>query len=404
MDRVLRRLGIPALTLALLMALFALSSAEAAKKPPVRSTKTTKVAPGITLTRIVDRSIPLRTFVLTVDPLAPATVDVTLAAKQLPGRATLSSIVSRVKAIAGINGDFSNPSADRPVHAFVRNGELVQTAQQPGATFAIGPDATTFTVGHPRQAVSITQVATGLSWTIDRWNEGPPAVGEIAAFSPVGGTLERPPAFSCSVRLTPTGDPLPAADGGPGYERTYAVEQPTCADTALGTNGGLVLSAPPATDEATKLLSLTPGSGVTVRWSLGLPLTYDAVGGSTLLVSDGQAIGSCTGSLCPRYPRSGIGVTSDGRVLMVVVDGRQPKYSIGVALVRFARILRNLGAVRAINLDGGGASTMVVKGEVVNRPSDGQQRGVTSAVVAYARAAPAPTPSPSPSPTASPTP
>jgi exopolysaccharide biosynthesis protein len=43
--------------------------------------------------------------------------------------------------------------------------------------------------------------------------------------------------------------------------------------------------------------------------------------------------------------------------------------------------MRKLGAVDALNLDGGGSSTMVVKGDVVNRPSDGQQRRVTTAVL-----------------------
>jgi exopolysaccharide biosynthesis protein len=43
--------------------------------------------------------------------------------------------------------------------------------------------------------------------------------------------------------------------------------------------------------------------------------------------------------------------------------------------------MQDLGAVRAMNLDGGGSSTMVVEGEVVNRPSDGRQRNVTTAVL-----------------------
>jgi exopolysaccharide biosynthesis protein len=47
----------------------------------------------------------------------------------------------------------------------------------------------------------------------------------------------------------------------------------------------------------------------------------------------------------------------------------------------FARIMRDLGAVDALNLDGGGSSTMVVQGEVVNRPSDGRERSISSAIL-----------------------
>jgi Phosphodiester glycosidase len=65
---------------------------------------------------------------------------------------------------------------------------------------------------------------------------------------------------------------------------------------------------------------------------------------------------------------------------MVVIDGRR-KGSKGVTLKKFASIMLGLKAVEAINLDGGGSSTMVVKGKVRNVPSDGKQRKVSSAVL-----------------------
>jgi exopolysaccharide biosynthesis protein len=80
-------------------------------------------------------------------------------------------------------------------------------------------------------------------------------------------------------------------------------------------------------------------------------------------------------------PRTAIGVQADGRVIMVVVDGRQPRYSAGLTLLGLAQLMRDLGAVDAMNLDGGGASTMVVKGDVVNRPSDGHERTTASAAL-----------------------
>ena len=71
-----------------------------------------------------------------------------------------------------------------------------------------------------------------------------------------------------------------------------------------------------------------------------------------------------------RQPRTLAGVRPDGKLLLVTVDGRRPGWSTGMTLPEAARLMRSLGARDALNLDGGGSTTMTVRGEVVNRPSD----------------------------------
>ena len=71
-----------------------------------------------------------------------------------------------------------------------------------------------------------------------------------------------------------------------------------------------------------------------------------------------------------RNPRTLAGVRADGKLLLVTVDGRRPGWSTGMTLSEAARLMRSLGARDALNLDGGGSTTMTVRGEVVNRPSD----------------------------------
>jgi len=71
-----------------------------------------------------------------------------------------------------------------------------------------------------------------------------------------------------------------------------------------------------------------------------------------------------------RNPRTLAGVRSDGRILLVTIDGRRPGWSAGATLPEAARVMRALGAREALNLDGGGSTTMTVKGAVVNFPSD----------------------------------
>ncbi|MFN7971679.1 MAG: phosphodiester glycosidase family protein [Acidobacteriota bacterium] len=68
-------------------------------------------------------------------------------------------------------------------------------------------------------------------------------------------------------------------------------------------------------------------------------------------------------------PRCGIGTASDGKVLIAIVDGRQPHLSVGATLTEFASLLRDLGAVHALNLDGGGTAAMQVGADVVSNPS-----------------------------------
>jgi subtilisin family serine protease len=71
-----------------------------------------------------------------------------------------------------------------------------------------------------------------------------------------------------------------------------------------------------------------------------------------------------------RNPRTMAGVTYDARLLLVAVDGRAPGYSAGLTFAEEAAVMRALGARDAVNLDGGGSTTLTVRGTVVTRPSD----------------------------------
>ncbi|HSL67276.1 MAG TPA: phosphodiester glycosidase family protein [Actinomycetota bacterium] len=341
---------------------------------------TKQIAPGLKLTKIRKRKPPLRIFVLTADISRRLTMDVALADSSLPARSTTSDITKRNGAIAAVNGDFSSV-AGAPINTFQQDGEFVRVSSSPGILFSVSKDEQTVTVGRPEPSVTATD-SNGRAWTVDRWNDGPLGVGEIGAYTPFGGTLWPPPAATCSARLLPTAPFAPTADGL-GFQQSFTIEQRGCFQSALPATGAVVLSALPASDEALQILSLQAGSAVTLEWTLGRTNVWDAVGGSPVLVANGQrVVGTCTTSFCSsRLPRTGVGVTAGGKILMVVVDGRQTAWSVGVSLPKFAAIFRKLGAVSALNLDGGGSSTMVVRGDVVNRPSSGHERSVSTALM-----------------------
>jgi len=88
-----------------------------------------------------------------------------------------------------------------------------------------------------------------------------------------------------------------------------------------------------------------------------------------------------------RHPRTAIGFSADStRLFFVTVDGRQPGYSVGMSLFELAEYMREWGIYQAVNLDGGGSTTMVVRGRVVNRPSDGSERPVANALLVVSSA------------------
>jgi hypothetical protein len=87
-----------------------------------------------------------------------------------------------------------------------------------------------------------------------------------------------------------------------------------------------------------------------------------------------------------RHPRTAIGTLADGRILLATVDGRRPPLSVGMTLTELARLMIEFGAIDAINLDGGGSTTMVVEGKVVNTPSDAAgERPVSDAIIVRRR-------------------
>jgi len=107
------------------------------------------------------------------------------------------------------------------------------------------------------------------------------------------------------------------------------------------------------------------------------------VGGEIQVTADEEIF---FGSSIPDvHPRSAAGRTADGALLIMVVDGRQD-ISRGVYLEELAALMKEVGAVEALNLDGGGSSALVVNGQLLNRPTGGTtEREVMSALVTRCR-------------------
>jgi len=136
------------------------------------------------------------------------------------------------------------------------------------------------------------------------------------------------------------------------------------------------------------LRALKIGDYVRVDHSLGNSVAEaaDSVGSAgPLLVNNGQVqVNSEAEGIAPdiaygRAPRTGVGIKADGTVLIVVADGRSSN-SVGMSLTELARYFVKLGAQKAMNFDGGGSSEMVVGSDIMNAPSDGDERPIRVAL------------------------
>ena len=368
-------------------------------RPVVRRTR--GLAPGVTHQVVRDPSAPWVAHVATVDLAAASTPETVLSQDRLAGVEPLVAMTRRAGAVLGINGDYFLPSG-RPVHLHANDGRLVQTPTLLGRALGFDATGTRVTMGHPDVRSTVTGPAGSAALT--RMNSGTPVAGDLAGYTAAGWPLESPLDEQCYALLKPAGAPTVRPDGV--VETPLRAGTPRCggARPALPLSGTLV-AAEPSGAGAALVRSLTTDAPVSMTTQLGFPGVVDALGGNPRLVVDGAVADAEVdgpGEFFGRHSRTAVGVTADGRLLLVVVDGRRPGYSRGMTLRELAELMQRLGAHTAMNLDGGGSSEMVVNGLTASRPSDGRGRGIANALVVLpgpdrgqpqAAVAPAPLPS-----------
>lgn len=381
---------------------FALATlpASSGAAPPSPQRVVRPVAEGVTLIRETippgAADGPLAVSVLRVDRRAPGVrVGVALAQDRVwgtdatKGREIVSALARRRGALGAVNAGYF-PFAGNPIGLHIENGELVT---EPNARVALVLDAR----GSARFARFIgagSAAANGATTSIHGLNRPPGRGNELLLYTPrfFSATLPQPGRFEIVLRDVPA--PLT-----PGKEYEGIVAH-------MRTGGG----APLAPDSV-----VLSGGGRAADWLranavLGAPLRFrfdirpapgdalpdnfvlhEAVAGGPRLLREGRVAINWAEEGFPasfargRHPRTAVGLTRDGdTLLLVTVDGRQPALSRGATLAELAAILLKLGAWEAINLDGGGSTTLVVRDAIVNAPSEGRERPVANAILVFA--------------------
>lgn|GEM_PF-237722 len=334
----------------------------------------------------------------------------------LAGLETVPDTVGRLAddgAIAAINGGFwlNNPVGD-PNGFFARDGVLVSEAQTQGA----GPRGTygrradgVHLIDRLDTGLSVSSAEVDLNLSVRGLNRSPSQAPpypdlESSAFlyTPAwGATVFAQPVqeTSTALRAVVIDGIVPPAGGGvsSGVVRKVvatpgdvAIPDDGAVLVTMGGSAGLVANSELAAGHTLDLeVSLSPLGDDPADWA-GLA---DGLAAGPLLVRDGElapASGWSNEGFSPevhsnvRAPRSAVGVTGDGRVLLVTVDGRQPGYSAGMTMAELAEYMLSLGAVQAMALDGGASSQLVTDGLLRNRPCcDRSLRPVASSLVLY---------------------
>lgn len=288
-------------------------------------------------------------------------------------RESVRSMGARTGAVAAVNGGFYSTSPPyTPVGNVVIDGEL-QVASNILRTSAgwLEDGSVRFGYFNPQ---SYLELENGFQLPIAKVNQERENEEEgIILYTPQWGELvDSGDVTEALVALTPM-------DGG-SYRVSYLSQ-----GMAGMPGGGYVVSLP---EGEPGLSQLTPGAMVKVR--LGHDPYWQGLKhlltGGPLLVEGGRPVFQYTleglaGSLAARHPRTAVGVTGDGQMLLVTVDGRQPGVSVGVTFEELSFLMLELGAVEAMGLDGGGSTTAWVNGQVVNQVSDGSQRVVANGII-----------------------
>ena len=207
--------------------------------------------------------------------------------------------------------------------------------------------------------------------------------------------------------VTPSnGDPNGSLPGDPNLETTRetTLQFITRQHAQLGINGSfftfvkntldtnnvsLVISdghvVSPLDPHRAWVLNITPDNHVQIRKVTAGEVDnpdsqlHDAIAGSDLLVEHGKVVAPTGSKFDDSHPpRTAVAVTRQGRLLLMTVDGRQPGFSEGMSLQEVARFLVAHGAVAALNLDGGGSTTMAIADplpRIINFPSDHEPDG-----------------------------
>ena len=311
---------------------------------------------------------PVRGFVIRFNPATTNwTLRPALAGATIMQRRTVSRIAEDNHAYAAVNGGFFAAQGP-PLGLLVIDGEWIKAPLYNRAVLGITRDGK-FHIANVGFDGAVEFEGLGML-PLDRLNEGHVNGDSVVAYTPRWG---------------------PVVVGAPDKTRL-----------AVNAEGLVVAIYPPLVDapmppggffvsgngqRATTLAGIAQGTKVRLRLETSprWPGLWQAIGGGPLLVADGRVV---VNGKAERFrddvvvgcrPRSAVGLTARGEVVLVAVE------TPGMTLRELATALVKMGVALAMNLDGGGSTALVVNGRLLNAPGDGCERAVSNALLVVKR-------------------
>ena len=342
----------------------------------------TEPTPGIEYLRLSRPSPAAEVHALRLQPSIFPRLEIVTAGdhqSRNPARETTSAMCRRVRCVAAVNGDYFANENGFLAGPLVAEGEMrfsegdithgVIVMDWTGALSAHTTDELTWDVR--------LRAEPDIDLAVDRVNRGIVA-GQLTLYTSRFGTRTHTPEGTVEITARLGAGENPAAHN--------VLEPLSISDTGNSPipDGHVVIAGPPGSAAATvEDLWATLGGVTPLELIVDVGDTRHAIGGSPVLLRNGlyhfpwQDPGSATQG---RRPRTFVGWTPAGEMLLVVVEGDLPGRSSGLNLPEAAQLLVRLGAVEGVMLDGGGSSTLVLGSQVRNRLR-GSERAVASAIV-----------------------
>jgi hypothetical protein len=366
--------------------IFLVSISAARAQLPAAKSLVTPVGPGVWYREIYRPAGPWAIHVIEFDRHNPHLHLKTFKANDLlRGNERTSSMAARSdserhRVVAAINGDFY-AAGGVPINLHVINGEILR-GPAARSVFAVSdagrPLLEIFTLaGSLQSARGMWQPVHGINRTRN--------ADELIFFNRYFGSSTGTNDFGSEIRI----QPLTKFWLNDTIRAVVREFRRNSGNTSIDDSTYIISGHGSAERWVTRHIA----AGDTVRFVWRTPESpwrlAEAIGGLPRIVRDGKvsiesqrevAGDSFTNN---RHPRTAVGFNADSsRIFFVTVDGRQPGYSEGMTLTELGELMRELGCAQAVNLDGGGSTTMVVRGKVVNRPSDATgERAVANALL-----------------------
>ncbi|MCQ2739122.1 MAG: phosphodiester glycosidase family protein [bacterium] len=276
------------------------------------------------------------------------TVEPAIASSTLAGRTKISAIAQRENAIVAINGGYFKPQTGVPLGTLMINGKIYT-----------GPIYDRVAIGFFDNNYEIARVKLK---AILKTN-----IGELKI-----DNINQPRMLSTNV-LVYTPDWGVSSPPSPKYGKQIVIENGklvnyTSSSNVIPQNGYVIVGPEKELNKVVEAKKFNLDISINPEWK-GV---NHIISGGPYLVKNNEVYVDMTdqklASIGGRNPRTAIGYTENNHLIMITVDGRE-NASIGLTLFELANLMKELGCVNAINLDGGGSTVMYINGKIVNQPA-----------------------------------